>query len=201
MIRHQHNAVGMRHNAALDFRLKKSGVAQTVFHRDAGGAHECLADAQVGQGIEGGDADERAGRGVELSAQRDQTEIVELCRLVHCGERMGHNRDVAAVCEVTKHTDGGGAGVEENRVAVLDQCGGQRADLLLSVRVDARADGERRDILGDDRSDAAVYLGNAAAGLQLAQVAPDGIFGYLKDVAQLVDAGGLIGKHVFFNCI
>ena len=114
---------------------------------------------------------------------------------------MGHNRDVAAVCEVTKHTDRGGAGVEENRVAVLDQCGGERADLLLSVRVDARADGERRDVLRNDCGDAAVYLGNAAAGLQLAQVAPDGIFGYLKDVAQLVDAGGLIGKHVFFNCI
>ena len=63
LVRHQDDPVSPLDDVAFDLRLQIGAVGQTIFNSDAGGGDENGLDAQMGKGVQCGDAGKRGGGG------------------------------------------------------------------------------------------------------------------------------------------
>ncbi|CAG9191664.1 hypothetical protein BGLA2_1050003 [Burkholderia gladioli] len=182
---HQHQHLGrLRGDAFLQEGLLGRGLAQAASGHHAVGAEEGLVEAHARQ-RQLRDRSERAhARGPHVAADQGHAQFR---RGQHADRQqvVGHHVDVAAPRQAARQRRGGGAAVEEDRVAVLHVPRGRARDrrLLLAKALAPRVE-RFLGLVRAHRGGAAVGAQDAAFVGQRAQVPAHGGLGHAEMLAE-----------------
>ena len=115
LVRHQNHPISPLDDIALDLSLQIGAVCQSVFNGDASGGDENGLDAQMGEGVQRGNAGEGRGGGGVDAAQRDDIQIGKRRGLIQGGQTVGDDRYPVFLPQVPYNIGRSGTGIQKNR--------------------------------------------------------------------------------------
>ena len=172
----EHLLAGIRH-LLLDPRLVGVQIHQTALEAEPPRAEEALVDPRGAEHVRAEVADERHRRQPERAAGDEHGDARRV------GERGGdqqpvrHDDELPLGAELEREVVGGGARIERDRLALVDERGRGTGDRLLAVGLDPQAQVERELCLAALKgAHAAPDPCHEALARQLREVAADGHF-------------------------